>query len=314
MCVAPDTVHRTSGRSFPISQCASCGLGRTEFGPDVPDPSAIYPLDYVYHDTSRFSRGGGSRRRSESAARAIGSLGYWRWCDPRYADLEELSSNPGIVLDVGCGAGRYLRRFSELDWKVEGIEPSASAAEVARRQGFTVQTGRAEDATYPLDTYDLVTMYHSLEHCDRPRLVAERAVSSVKHGAVIAIALCNFDSPGRRFFGAAWPLLEIPRHRYHYTPEALALLLGHAGAVLEDVYYHNDLGDIPTALGHLARLRHRLNERSLRSERADGSGPGPAGASLRRQAGRLLTMAYGPQLRRVGLSMRTSFLARFRRP
>lgn len=312
---APDTRHQTSERHYPVVECTGCGLGRTDFARELPDLAAIYPADYVYHEPFGSEPRGTSRNTSHRIARATGSLGYWRWCDPRFADLDELGSNPGTVLDIGCGAGRYLRRFTELGWRAEGIEPSRSAAAVARQLGFTVQTARAEEAIYPSDTFDLVTMYHSLEHCDRPQIVIEQSLAALKRGGVIAIALCNFDSPGRRFFGAAWPLLEVPRHRYHYTPEALSQLLRRYGAVPEGVSYHNDLGDIPTAMGNLAHLRIPPEERGTRSAPPDRG----ARAEARFQpfppgAGRLLTLAYVPPLRAMGLSLRSSFLARFRRP
>lgn len=312
---APDTRHQTSERYFRVVQCAGCGLGRTDFGRELPDLEAIYPPDYVYHESSASDSRGASRSTSHRAAQAAGSLGYWRWCDPRYADLDELGSRSGTVLDIGCGAGRYLRRFTELGWQAQGIEPSMSAAAVARQQGFTVQTAPAEEATYPHDAFDLVTMYHSLEHCDRPQLVIERSLGALRQGGVIAIALCNFDSPGRRFFGGAWPLLEVPRHRYHYTPTALSRLLERFGAVPEGVYYHNDLGDIPSALDNLVRLRIRSKEgrppfapgvRTIR--------PPPRIQPFPPGVGRLLTLAYAPALRAVGLTLRPSFLARFRRP
>ncbi len=303
---APDTRHQTSERLYPVVECTECGLGRTDLEGEIPDLAAIYPSDYVYHESSGSEPRGTSRIASHRIARATGSLGYWRWCDPRFADLDELGSKPGTVLDIGCGAGRYLHRFAELGWRVEGIEPSKSAAAVARQQGFTVQTSPAEEADYPSNTFDLVTMYHSLEHCDRPQVVIERSLGALKLDGVIAIALCNFDSPGRRFFGAAWPLLEIPRHRYHYTPPALSRLLKRSGATLEGVYYHNDLDELPSAMENLAHFGSRTQLRGSRREL--GFRPFPPGT------GGLLTLTYAPALRAMGLSMRSSFLARFRRP
>jgi len=311
---AHDLIHETSTRSFPVVECAGCGLGRTDFGRDPPDLASIYPADYIYHEGTGSRSRSFSRRASERAARAIGSLGYWRWCDPKYADFEERGATPGLVLDVGCGAGRYLRRLADLGWKVRGIEPSSAAAAAARRDGFAVETATAEGAVYPVATLDLITMYHSLEHCDRPQLVIEHSVRALKHGGVIAIALCNFDSPGRRFFGAAWPLLEIPRHRYHFTPASLSRLVERSGARVEAVYYHNDLGDVPTALGDLAWLR-RHDGHVGRSGTSGGRatlprGPFRAGPT---GVGKLLTLSYAPILRAVGLSMRSSFLLRCRR-
>jgi len=299
LLTAPDMVHRTSGRTFPVLECESCGLGRTELGTEPPEPGSMYPPDYVFHSTLDSNGRRRSSRVSEWVARATGSERYWRWCDSEFADFEELARSPGRALDVGCGAGRYLGRLDALGWDVGGIEPSASAAETARRRGFVVQTSTAEDASYPDRTLDLVTMYHSLEHCERPEVAVGRAIGALKPGGVIAIALCNFDSPGRRFFGPFWPMLELPRHRYHFGPRSVTRLLEGFGARVEGVYYHNDLTVVPAALEYMARRRNRRDER-----------PFPSGTA---RIGTALTLTYAPLLRLAGLSLRAAFLVRARR-
>lgn len=312
---APDTVHRTSQQYFPVAECTDCGLGRTVFPEGRSDAADLYPSSYVYHDAEPLKARRASRKASRRVAEMTGSVGYWRWCDPEYADLEEVGKAPGRVLDIGCGAGRYLRRFSELGWQVEGVEPSASAASVARQRGFPVQTASAEDAEYPSDTFDLVTMYHSLEHCERPQLVVEHALKALRPRGVLAVALCNFDSPGLRFFGAVWPKLEVPRHRFHYTPAALSRLVARWGGGTDAVYYHSDLGDLPTALRSWAHIPPQSSSTHLPSD-SGGRGIGRSASSARASLdiGRLLTLTYGPLLQRANLSLRSSFLARFRRP
>lgn len=299
LLAAPDTVHRTSERTFPVLECTSCGLGRTEYGAELPEPTSMYPPDYAFHTTVDSTVRRRSPRASERVARAVGNIGYWRWCDPEFADFEELAANPGSALDVGCGAGRYLSRLDALGWDVRGIEPSPSAAEAARQHGFAVETSTAEDASYPDRALDLVTMYHSLEHCERPQVAVARSIGALKPGGVIAIALCNFDSPGRRFFGPAWPMLELPRHRYHFGPGSMTRLLERFGAQVEAVYYQNDLTAVPIALGYMAGLRTRGGEQ--------GASAGVA------RVGTVVTLAYAPLLRVAGLSMRASFLVRARR-
>ncbi len=259
----------------------------------------MYPPEYAFHSEVRASERTRSSRRSERVARAVGNLGYWHWCDPEFADFEERSAKPGSALDIGCGAGRYLGRLRELGWEVRGIEPSPSASEVARQQGFAVETSTAEDAQYPDRALDLVTMYHSLEHCERPHVAVARSIGALKPGGVIAVALCNFDSPGRRFFGPAWPMLELPRHRYHFGPGSMARLLGRFGAQPEAVYFQNDLTAVPLALSNMTRRRIRGADRGV-------SGSMPA-------VGAAVTLGYAPLLRLAGLSMRASFLVRARR-
>lgn len=51
------------------------------------------------------------------------------------------------LLDIGCGAGTYLKLMSDLGWDVRGIEPDAEAVRKARRAGLEVRQGRWRTST-----------------------------------------------------------------------------------------------------------------------------------------------------------------------
>ncbi len=303
--LAPDTVHRTLPRFYRVSRCEVCGLGRTEFDDSpAPAPESIYPTDYAFHTSLRRPRRSGSERTARRWAALQGNLEYWRWCDPDFADLGTVGPLRGHGLDVGCGSGRYLARFRDLGWSFSGIESSSAAADQARSAGFEVENAPAEAATYPVGTLDLVTMYHSLEHCVRPEEVVRRSIAALVPGGVLAIALCNFDSPGLRFFGPAWPPLELPRHRYHFGPGSIRRLLERAGARVVRISFLEDLYPLPTALVEMVRLRAKGPERQRPLV------PGSPSARLHpgSVSARALGLTYALPLRAMGASLRPAFL------
>lgn len=291
---------------FSVVACGVCGLGRTVYAADAPDPSTTYPSDYAFHHREEGPATARGRSAAERRARASGSLAYWRWCDPRYADFGRIRGVDARVLDVGCGSGRFLRRFRELGWRAQGIEPSGSAAALARADGFDVEESSIEAAHPAVGAFDLVFLHHSFEHSDDPARAMATCASALRPGATIALALCNFDAPGVRFFEGAWPPLEIPRHRFHYTPTSARRLLDAHGVEPTEVHFQNHLGDLMPAFRNLRALSRarrsgdRLVPRS--SPRRPGGGFAPR-----------LTSPYLPILHAVRSDPRPSFLLLGRR-
>lgn len=72
--------------------------------------------------------------------------------------LARALGEPGRTLSVGCGSGLFeqlLRAEHGIDVR-DGLEPSASMAEVARRRGMEVKAGRAEALPYGDGEFDTV--------------------------------------------------------------------------------------------------------------------------------------------------------------
>ena len=78
----------------------------------------------------------------------------------------------GRILDIGCGKGLLLKRFSEKypDWELCAIEPSKNAKaffeEVMPK--VSLYDGNFEDSPYINQTFDLVTASGVLEHVPKP--------------------------------------------------------------------------------------------------------------------------------------------------
>jgi SAM-dependent methyltransferase len=115
-------------------------------------------------------------------------------------------------------------------WHVTGVEISAAVAEQARCQlGVQVLAGSLPHPELNEGSFDVVTMWHSLEHVHAPVPVLCEASRLLARGGKLLVAVPNLDSAAFRWCGAAWIGLDVPRHLTHFTPHTLCLMLDRAG-------------------------------------------------------------------------------------
>jgi 2-polyprenyl-3-methyl-5-hydroxy-6-metoxy-1,4-benzoquinol methylase len=138
----------------------------------------------------------------------------------------------GRILDVGCSNGAYLAALRSQGWEVEGIEMDGVAADYAiNERRLKVTTGDAESvlARLPDQSYDVVTMWHLLEHLFDPAAALANARRILRPGGMLMLEVPNFAATLAGIFRKNWFALDVPRHLYHFTPDTLRALLMHAG-------------------------------------------------------------------------------------
>ena len=79
------------------------------------------------------------------------------------------------------------------------------------------------------DYFNVVTMWHVLEHFDNPHAVISKIKNILKPEGELWIGLPNYDSLDRRLFGSYWNGYEIPLHLTFFTPKTLSALLKKCG-------------------------------------------------------------------------------------
>src|SRR5205807_6075905 len=93
-------------------------------------------------------------------------------------DLVEREAGPGRgrLLDVGAGIGTFLALARERGWEVAGTEVSQSAIRLAgERHSLQLVAGQLEDARLPEGTFQVVALWHVLEHVPSPSSVLRTA-------------------------------------------------------------------------------------------------------------------------------------------
>jgi SAM-dependent methyltransferase len=241
-----DRRHWLPGR-FDLVRCCDCGLVRTAPRPSVGSIAEFYPPSYV-----SFAAEVPSTSAWYAVLRSVVRLPYvlrYGSADPWFRP-----SDTNRLLDVGCGTGVYLQAMVNLGWSVRGVEPdAAAAARAAERLGVQpdrIFVGRVEDADFPPETFDLVTMAHVLEHLHHPRGVLERIRRWLRPGGMIRLWLPNFESIESRVFRKLWFGLDVPRHLYHFGPHTIRATLETVGFSVERVVPQYQANTLSGSLRH----------------------------------------------------------------
>lgn len=75
-----------------------------------------------------------------------------------------LLSVRGKVLDIGCGQGDLMEEMRDRGCYVQGVEPNHASAMAALNKGFQVHISRFEDSPLPDNNFDVIVLWHVLEH------------------------------------------------------------------------------------------------------------------------------------------------------
>ncbi len=68
------------------------------------------------------------------------------------------------ILEVGCGTGLIMRGLEDTAKSMVGLDISPGMLEEARRRGFNVVEGNAEELPFEDESFDLVYSYKVLAH------------------------------------------------------------------------------------------------------------------------------------------------------
>jgi len=190
-------------------RCRDCGSAILDPLPSPEDLTALYSSDYTFKP----ARGRSVLHRLLQAVewRCFYEPGYRR----RVALIRELTGlRAGLVLEVGCGSGLFLRHLREAGYAVEGVETSKGDVTYAREaSGLTVFEGTLEAAPLEPGRYDAVVMVYVLEHIPDPAATLARIHTLLKPGGWTVLGLPVMDSGQARWLGARWSAItEAPRH------------------------------------------------------------------------------------------------------
>lgn len=136
---------------------------------------------------------------------------------------------PGRILDIGCGAGHFLDGLKSAGWETWGVDISADAARTAEAHGHHVISGDVTRVDLPAHYFDVVRLWHTLEHVHDPVSVLQAARACLKPGGNLIIGVPNVSSLPARWFGKYWMGWDIPRHMWGFNPTTLRRLADASG-------------------------------------------------------------------------------------
>lgn len=141
--------------------------------------------------------------------------------------LTDLPSGSDL-LDVGCASGAFLVEARER-YRAVGSDISVAACRLAAERRLPVVVAEGSTLPFPAASFDVVTMWDTIEHLSHPRAALSEVARVLRPGGTFALTTGDVESWCRRLSGKRWHLYTLPEHRYFFSVATLERLLQEAG-------------------------------------------------------------------------------------
>ena len=200
-----DWLFESTTKTFTLHSCASCRCLFLDPMPGDEEIAQFYPAQYWWNSSKAQDR---PLKKLESIYRKFVLRDH-------VAFIVRASGNrAGLdLLDVGCGSGTLLGLLKQRGFRPLGVDFSAEAARIAETEnGVRVVVGSLDQARFPDASFDLVTLFHVMEHVTNPRSVLAEVSRILKPGGALVLQVPNIDSWQFKALGVKWYGLDLPRH------------------------------------------------------------------------------------------------------
>jgi len=215
LCGAVESKTRFSFPEWSIVECRRCSMA---FAQPFPEPEELREL----YAASYFD---GEYNAEQNYVEAGDPIELWK------ASLDWIGRKhtPGRLLDIGAGLGFFVRAASAGGWDASGLELSEWAAEYAREKvGANVTAGSLATAGLPPGSFDVVTLWSTLEHVTEPVRLLRQAYDLLTAGGLLCVGVPNYRGWPVRVHGARASDLKR-EHLLYFTSLTLRQALERAG-------------------------------------------------------------------------------------
>ena len=202
---------------FTLVEC-ECGLIFLNPRPDQEEISQYYDESYLPHTNKK--------TLFTNLYNFIQKITFfWKW-----RILKKNSQTFSNLLDIGGGAGAFCDYLENKDIQSDNYDPYFN---------------KGGENRVSLDCYDVITLWHSLEHVHDTKKLFSYIDSKLKKNGLLYIAIPNHDAYERSYFGNSWIAYDVPRHLYHFSEETTNKLLNLYGfsvmrkySMMQDTFFN----------------------------------------------------------------------------
>ena len=206
--------------------CTECGLVWSD--PFPYDPRHFYEQDYrvEYKNTSVPK----PKHILRAGATALA----------RRQKIKHLLTGRKTILDVGTGSGEFAYLLKSLGHDLHCIEQNKAYAEYSIAEyELNLQIGFIQDSRFSSGSFDIITIWHVLEHTEDPGLVLCKLHSLLKPQGVLVVEVPNIEatcqSPKNTFHEA---------HLFNFNLDTLRKMGEKAGLIEDSHLFSFDAGNI----------------------------------------------------------------------
>lgn len=260
---------------FKVVRCLECGFHFLNPRPEIDEMGKYYPAGY--YSNRRQVRTGRAGNRKRAVRWLYHSFDRWnnrknRRDDERKNGIVERYHPEGTILDIGCGEGAFLALLPKEKWERHGVDFSERAIEEARKQDIeNLHLGDPSNLDLPKDYFDVITLWHVLEHVYYPMALLRKIHFLLKVGGHVILTVPNLKSMEmklfRRHFNASW---EAPRHLSHFDTKSVSVLLETAGFKIDEINFRT-MAPVSSLFEEVLKktilsILHRLGFRYVRAD------------------------------------------------
>lgn len=192
-----DSIGNDSGIKLNLKQCTRCGLVQLD----------SYPVEY-YRKVIR--AGGGSSTMKELRQKEYSEF------------IERFDLKGGKIVEIGCGAGEFLKMWEPYEVDVVGVEYSKDLVDIARKNGLKVFNAFVDDPSIilPGAPYDAFCQFNFLEHQPYPNEMLQGIYNNLTNDGVGLVTV-----PSLEYILKYDGYYELIRdHLAYYSADTLRLL------------------------------------------------------------------------------------------
>lgn len=208
-------------KDFNIYECPSCGLWQIKPVPAESELNLLYEENYFHQRTDR----GYDFYESEKVKKSIENtfqknltdLNFFSW--EKELLKENVSPNS---LDIGCAAGYFVSYLKNRNWNSMGIDVSKAMINVAQKNSLHVINGDFLETPFQEKSFDLITMWATIEHLPDPLKFLEKISFLLKPKGKFILSTCN-TGIFARIRKENWRFLNVPEHIFYFNKNNLNL-------------------------------------------------------------------------------------------
>ena len=135
--------------------------------------------------------------------------------------------NKPAYLDIGCADGLSLEVANDLGFRAQGVEPAHALAQQAAAKGLVVFNGFLQDANFPDNHFDVISLIEVIEHIPQPLDLLLEVRRILKPKGCLVITTGNTKSITFKALKGTWAYLQLIGHGGHisfFSPRSITVL------------------------------------------------------------------------------------------
>jgi 2-polyprenyl-3-methyl-5-hydroxy-6-metoxy-1,4-benzoquinol methylase len=204
-CHRQNSVNIGMKNSYPLLKCGSCKTIFAEISTEGEKSAGeMQELYDHYYDGAKYEL---PKAAEISLSKMVDSFAGYR--------------QTGNFVDIGFGEGGMLSVAERKGWNCFGTELSPHSLKYGESRSWIVSKDAFEDARFPKEGFDVVTMVELIEHVPNPDFFFQTAFRLLRPNGLLFLTTPNPKSINQRVLGSDWSVISPPEHITLWSPQGL---------------------------------------------------------------------------------------------